>query len=284
MFEQVHSDLLDRVHNANFYLLKQFDKICSDNGINYFLDSGTLLGAVRHQDFIPWDDDVDVIVFASDYSRLMDVLRKKLPDDIELVEYTDYKDYFLDFIDCITLKDTVLRSDKYIEDDYLQKRNRVSLDLFILEDASVFSLYSTIKIAMRKVIYGLAMGRRKKIDYIKYSWIELIVIFILASFGKLLPLNIIYFLHRWTINKRKPVSDTNCLCVNHLFLQLSCVFRFAWFSKPGIGVIRGNEFPIPNNYDSVLTKMYGKYMEYPPEEKRIPFHVSETTIIPDKFS
>lgn len=54
-------------------LMVQFDKVCKKNGVKYFLDSGTLLGAVRHKEFIPWDNDVDVIMFRSEYDKLCKV-------------------------------------------------------------------------------------------------------------------------------------------------------------------------------------------------------------------
>ena len=51
---------LEKVHRANLRLLKEIDRICRKYKISYMLDSGTLLGAVRHEGFIPWDDDVDL--------------------------------------------------------------------------------------------------------------------------------------------------------------------------------------------------------------------------------
>ena len=55
-------------------ILLDFDKVCRNNGIRYSLAYGTLLGAVRHQGFIPWDDDIDVIVFRADYEKLIQIL------------------------------------------------------------------------------------------------------------------------------------------------------------------------------------------------------------------
>ena len=51
---------LTKVHQANLAILKAIDSICREEGIQYMLDAGTLLGAVRHKGFIPWDDDADV--------------------------------------------------------------------------------------------------------------------------------------------------------------------------------------------------------------------------------
>ena len=70
---------LRRLQLRQFEMLKCLDAICRKNNISYWIDFGTLLGAVRHQDFIPWDDDVDISVLEEDYGRLRDVLKKELP-------------------------------------------------------------------------------------------------------------------------------------------------------------------------------------------------------------
>ena len=65
-------------------LLLRFDAFCKERGLRYSLDSGTLLGAVRHKGFIPWDDDVDVDMPRPDYERLM-AFEKELPEGLHLV-------------------------------------------------------------------------------------------------------------------------------------------------------------------------------------------------------
>ena len=63
---------LARVHEANLKVLKEIDRICRKHHIQYMLDSGTLLGAVRHKGFIPWDDDADVAFTRPNFERFMD--------------------------------------------------------------------------------------------------------------------------------------------------------------------------------------------------------------------
>lgn len=75
---------LEEIHEELLKLLLRFDAFCKEHGLRYSLDSGTLLGAVRHKGFIPWDDDVDVNMPRPDYDRLMS-LEGELADDLHLV-------------------------------------------------------------------------------------------------------------------------------------------------------------------------------------------------------
>ena len=82
-FDQaVVDDYLEAAHEVGNHLLATFHEVCTELGIPYFLTSGTLLGAVRSGDWIPWDDDVDVMMFREDYERLVPLIQDRLPDNV----------------------------------------------------------------------------------------------------------------------------------------------------------------------------------------------------------
>ena len=80
MSEEMKYDL-SGVHAVNLKLLKEIDRICRKYKIKYALDSGTLLGAIRHGGFIPWDDDVDVVFTRANYEMFKKVARRELPEE-----------------------------------------------------------------------------------------------------------------------------------------------------------------------------------------------------------
>ena len=76
---------LTKVHEINLKILKEIDRICRKYKIKYMLDGGTLLGAVRHKGFIPWDDDADIAFTRNNYEAFLKVVKRELPDTMELL-------------------------------------------------------------------------------------------------------------------------------------------------------------------------------------------------------
>ena len=90
--------VLQSLQKVEIEILDEIDRICRMNNINYCLVGGTLLGAVRHGGFIPWDDDVDVAMPRNDYERFMDVCKSELSDDFYLHSIKTDKTYWYPFI------------------------------------------------------------------------------------------------------------------------------------------------------------------------------------------
>ena len=88
--------LLRRQQMRMLDILLEVDRICREHGIRYWLSSGTLIGAVRHGGFIPWDDDLDIEMMRADYLRLMQVLPRELPDWLAL-QHADTDEYYFYF-------------------------------------------------------------------------------------------------------------------------------------------------------------------------------------------
>ena len=122
---------LQEIKQIEFEILKAFDQLCEENDLYYTLGGGTLLGAIRHKGFIPWDDDIDVMMPRPDYDRLLhdlDVNYENLPDYIKMERWTDGSSAFpfIKFVD----KRTKLSAEYY--DESCGTRN-VWIDVFPIE-------------------------------------------------------------------------------------------------------------------------------------------------------
>ena len=73
---------LSELQKAELSIFREFDKICRKNNIYYYLTGGTLLGAIRHKGFIPWDDDIDIAITRKEYNRLAKVIESELPSNL----------------------------------------------------------------------------------------------------------------------------------------------------------------------------------------------------------
>ncbi|MFK2244514.1 phosphorylcholine transferase LicD [Bacteroides fragilis] len=86
--------MLRKQQERMFEMLCVIDDICVKNEINYWLSGGTLLGAVRHGGFIPWDDDLDIQLMKDDYNKLLGLLKTELPEQYQLQTSKTDRNYF----------------------------------------------------------------------------------------------------------------------------------------------------------------------------------------------
>ena len=126
---------LTKVHEANRKLLKEIDRICRKYKINYMMDSGTLLGAVRHQGFIPWDDDVDVVFTRQNFEMFMKVAPRELPVGMSVLRPEEIRGgkVFYDFTTRIIYENSRVHEDNEQMRFYGGKLNHLWVDLFILD-------------------------------------------------------------------------------------------------------------------------------------------------------
>ncbi|MBR5709367.1 MAG: LicD family protein [Thermoguttaceae bacterium] len=275
----MNDEIIKKIHDVNYKVLRAFDEICKANEIPYFLDSGTLLGAVRHHDFIPWDDDLDVAVFASDFPRLKAVLQEQLPPEYEYVEYTSYNGYFRNFINRVIVKGSQIR--KMQPNEPYSKHATLGIDIFVMESAPENAFLRFVKITARRLTFAFALGHYWGLDYRNRPLFRKIVLYILASIGRLIPLKWLFRFHEFLVNY-EPINEKELLLgINRTFPFLTCIFRKEWFSQSCNVQIRDLTLPAPIGYDSILKAFYGDYMQLPPEEERKPRCTLDEVTIPE---
>lgn len=244
-------------------LLKVFADICKNYNLKWYLGGGTLLGAIRHEGFIPWDDDIDVMMPREDYEKLLDIkdLNKQLPHYIKLDTYKN-KQCFYPFAK-LSDRRTVLREKK----NKIKYTLSINIDIFPIDgipegDKEYHRLCSKI-IKLRKLlltcIYKTEYSSRSMKRFIKK-----IAGPVLDLIG---PFRIAKVIDK--IAKEYPIKKSqNVGCLVWGYDEKEKVNRDG-FEKAIKVKFEGFSYPAPSNYKEYLTNHYGNYLELPPVEERV---------------
>lgn len=265
---------IKRLHDSDYALLDEVDRICKKHNIQYFLHGGSFLGAVRHKDIIPWDDDVDLTFLRDDYEKFVKCFEEEHNERFKFIDHHDYPKFF-DFIPKIADIETPVKNTYGHEDFYGDRFSYVTLDIFIIDEVGK---NHGLQLAILKGLYGMAMGHRPSIEYSKYSVVQKIGVAVMAFVGKLFSMKFINRMYD-AVSKWGNGSNTT----DKLFLSneqphphyWGLVFDKDMYDGKAKEVIRGKEFPAPGRSDDWLTYVYGDYMTIPPEKEQIMQHVQE---------
>lgn len=248
---------LDRLKEFQLEILKDIDKFCKNHDIKYSLAYGTLLGAVRHNGFIPWDDDIDIWMSREDYDTFMKIYKSdrykqiyqydginlpygKVYDNetivIENVNNSISKGLFVDIFPL-----DYISSDKSIRMSQFAKNNRL------------FSF---------KIIKDVRLDKNKTI--LRNLKLALLKLFLLPiSYKKVLEK--LYNLSQQSKNDKNNITDFNSLS-HPLILKPSI-----WKNLKTLQ-FEDSRFPVFSDFDDVLHMIYDDYMQLPPIEQRITHH------------
>jgi len=266
---------LEDVQRVNLGLLCEVDRICRAHGITYFLDSGTLLGAVRHKGFIPWDDDVDVAMLRADFERFAQVAPQELPEGYSFFTSAAYGDaVFYDFEAHISCDQSQVQAEDDETRFYGGLLNHILLDIFEIDEAPADGRLRKQQVRQLKYYYGLGWGHRYRIDFNDYTCIQKPVVWFLSRLGRGKPQSEIEN-GFWEAARRYEGSGSPyCYMPNYLLTEIALTYRREWYDHPIEVEFAGHRFMAPVGYDAVLRTMFGDYMKLPPEDKRCPEHYS----------
>lgn len=267
---------LTKVHEANLKILKEIDRICRKYKIKYMLDAGTLLGAVRHQGFIPWDDDADVAFTRNNYEAFLKVVRRELPEGMELLTPQDFRggNGFFDFTARIIYKNSKTHEDSEEMQFYEGKLNHLWVDLFTIDELPQGKHAAAVTLLLHKMIYGMAMGHRYHLDYSKYSLFHKLAVGGLANVGRFVPMKLLFGMQRTVALKDKRGKSRLRYYSNYQPDYLYVTLQKEWCEEIVDLDFCDTKLMAPKHWDEVLTWIYGDYMTLPPKEKRVPSHSS----------
>lgn len=230
--------LLRRGQLRMLEILKAVDKICRAHDIPYWLSSGTLLGAVRHGGFIPWDDDLDIEMLRDDYLRLLPLLREELPEQYMLHDRSTDKDY-------PHLYAKVRDKHSCIEESFAfeMKHKGCFIDIFPLE-RSPYALY---RIANRLYV-NLCHHK-----VYKHRW--------LYNFNYAVLTRVVFPLFRGCVSLFHKGSN-----YHHTFGMIYKAERCVADIFPLVEIpFEDSIFYAPKSAHSYLSRMFGDYMQLPKE-------------------
>lgn len=265
------------VQEVNLKILSEIERICTKYKIDYVLDAGTLIGAVRHGGFIPWDDDVDIAMTRKSWEVFKRVARRELPDGMLLVlpdEYNKGKAFF-DFTPRVVYEASRRRKPDDESAYYGEITNHLWVDIFILDNIPKNKLLALGMKILQKAIYLLAMGHRYKIDYKKYSLPNRLFVETGARIGRLFSVRSICRVQDTFARLFRRKKTRDIFYSNYQPDYLYVTLRREWTCETRYMDFENIKLKVPKEYDKVLTLVYGDYMTPPSKEDRKPSHGSD---------
>jgi len=262
---------IKKVQQQQLKILLEFDRICNKNNIKYQLFGGTLLGAIRHKGFIPWDDDIDVALKREDYDKFIKVSKKQLNSNYFLQTNQTDSDYIMQFAK-IRKNNTVFVEESTSETDI---HHGIYIDIFPLDNVLPNTLIGNLQ---QKSLYLLSLINLSRIKmhclnantfFRKYTSL------ILHYFLKLVPKKITNSLQTkiMTIFNNRHTEYLGHLSNGARKRTYERFMMPTTFFEDSINAeFEDNFFPIPEAYDEVLTNIYDNYMKMPPKDQRKPHH------------
>ncbi len=269
-------------HRTSRRLLAEVDRICRKYGIRYYLFCGTLLGAVRHGGFVPWDDDADIALPRPDLERFLEAAKKEWESGNGFVlagpEYPD-ADVFLDFMTRVVY--TAEPTGNTLLDQAAPEGSALhgctALDLFVLEEASDSALLHFLQTTLLRGIYGLCLGHRTEhgLKTEGKPFADRAAARILRAVGRSIPLSFLLRWQRHVAGWFRRGNGRSWFQSNGYVMCIPWRFEKKWFGSGSGRPFEGETFIVPDDADACLKRQYGEYMRLPHVYDRIPAHMPD---------
>ena len=268
---------LKKLHQFEVMALDEFDRICKKHGLTYYLIGGTLLGAVRHQGFIPWDDDIDVGMPRKDYNEFIRIAQSELPPQLFLQTINSDPGYD-HFFAKLRINNTVFMEEAVKSSI---RHQGIFIDIFPLDGCK--GRFGIMKQIRKKAIIALSNVIRRRRNSYARTYLNKFRNYLVSAVFALF-------------------SDKCIVCMVEKMMAGKGDYYINWsgrggwkedamekivYNPSGELFFEGKNYSVPNALDRYLSNLYGDdYMELPPVEKREthnPIRLSFDTNGPDEI-
>lgn len=255
---------LKKLQSTIMIIAKEIKRVCNKNNINYVMYAGTVLGAVRHKGFIPWDDDMDFAMMREDYNRFIECCKTDLSENFIILEWRK-NDTYSNFFLKVMLKDTVAMSKGNSTTNYPKG---IYIDIFPLDRIPENTIIQTIQRIKSYFLLHLIWQKEN------YNWDGIF------SGWKKVANNILNLLAK-PMNREKLITQCELVmmrynqtnskyysCICGVYGYVKETYPCEWIDRPISLQFEGETFNCIAHTNEYLIRLYGDYMKLPPPEKR----------------
>ncbi|HIX16636.1 MAG TPA: LicD family protein [Candidatus Hungatella pullicola] len=262
-------EILHRVQQMELDILKDVMKLCRDNGLTFFGMAGTAIGAIRHQGFIPWDDDIDIAMPRRDFEKLLQLVEEQMGDKYYILNYRTNENYPL-------MTTRICRRGTRFVDSPMRDVDcpfGIFLDMYVYDNIPDNDLAMKLQAWEAWFYSKLLILRSIPRPYLAQTgWKAKVITGICIG--------VHWMLKSLHVSKKGLAGRCERVCRRY---EKKKTKRMAFYpdtnpfwnvvDKSGLRPMQvltfeGLKMPFPSTEDKILTYMYGNYMELPPVEKR----------------
>lgn len=263
--------LMKDIQAISLDILKKVSDICEEQHLTYFLAYGTLIGAVRHQNYVPWDDDVDIMMPRPDYEKLLDYFRENAVSLMPLQMMND------DTVSGYPYMISRVSDSRYVLDVTNEKSYGIGvfIDIYPLD-----GLGNDKGVALKLINRGKNLSSLIFLSTRKYfhkgntkTWVKMLLKFPAFVYAKLCGKK--FFskksLRLATMNKYEDSRYVGCV-IWPTYRERD-IYDKVLFEETIMVNFGKYQFRAPKRYDEILTQIYNNYMQLPPEKDRVAHHL-----------
>lgn len=253
-----------RAWAAELIVLQEVDRICRKHHIKYFAGYGTLLGAIRHHGFIPWDDDMDIMMLRKDYEKFCRVAKEELPDGFEITTFRNHEDFW-SFMARVVAFPRIC-----FEEEHLEKYNGfpyiAGIDVFVLDYMYTDEQKERQRCSIAKYVLAVADELEKmdaKTLQVNLDKIKIVCELQFPGYSNLHELKV--FLYQtvenlFAMTKEQEADNVVQMMPYGIDKIESAQFSKTYFTESVSIPFENVTVPVPIGYDVILKRIYGDYM------------------------